>query len=196
MAAILDADCAQQPFEPALVDLLAGDPQRQHDVLLGGQDGNQVQRLEHEAHPRPPQAGELGVVEPVEAPSVEPDVARGRTIEPGEYVHERRLSRSRRSHDRGEASPRERHGDAPERVDDRLSLAVALDQVLTVEGRSPTAPPVGRSSHVPQHASRLAVGERCRRSSEERCCGGSADLAGPRSIDVRLQGGSQNDLST
>ena len=58
-----------------LMHLLARDPQRQHDVLLGREHGNQVQRLEHEAHPRPAQPGQLGVVEPVEARSIEPDVA-------------------------------------------------------------------------------------------------------------------------
>ena len=50
-------------------------------------------------------------------------------VEPGEAVHQRRLARARRAHDRGEATGRELDGHAVEGADLVLAAAVHLDGV-------------------------------------------------------------------
>ena len=115
------------------VGALATDAQRQGDVLLGGQDGEQVVGLEDEADRAAPQQREVAVVEAVEARAVDLDPALGRPVEPGEDVQQRRLARARRAHDGREAAGRERHVDASEGVDGRRSRAEALDEVVAAD---------------------------------------------------------------
>jgi hypothetical protein len=62
-APVLEADGADQLVYPSLVGLAAGDRERQHQVLLGGEDREQVEELEDEAELVAPQLGQLGVVE-------------------------------------------------------------------------------------------------------------------------------------
>ena len=69
--------------------LRAGDLQRQQDVLLGGERGQQIEELEDEADVLAPQERQLLVVQVVTScPAIdtEPDVGRSR---PAEDVHQR-----------------------------------------------------------------------------------------------------------
>ena len=61
--AVGDAQLAHQLIEPGPVDVGAGQIGREGDVLPRGERGDQVERLEHEADPVPPQSGETGVVQ-------------------------------------------------------------------------------------------------------------------------------------
>ena len=72
------------------------------DVLLGGEDRQQVVALEDEADLRAPQQRELLVIERVEARAGDLDRAARRLVEPGEDVHQRRLAGARGAHDGGE----------------------------------------------------------------------------------------------
>ena len=113
----------------ALVGLAAGDRERQHQVLLGGQDRQQVEELEDEAELVAAQLGQLAVVEGGDLDPVELDRAAGRLVEAGEDVHQRRLARAGGPHDRGEAIALEAGADPGQRVDRRVALAVATGEV-------------------------------------------------------------------
>ena len=67
LAPVAEADGLDQRLEPGLVRLVAADPDRQQDVLLGVQDRQQVVALEDEADLLAPQQRELAVGELVEA---------------------------------------------------------------------------------------------------------------------------------
>ena len=74
-AAVLEADRVDQRLEPLLVRLVAADPDRQQDVLLGVQDRQQVVALEDEADRAAPQQRQLAVAQLVEAGAVDLDPA-------------------------------------------------------------------------------------------------------------------------
>src|SRR6187200_785505 len=128
-AAILEADGADQLIDPLPVRFAAGDRERQNQVLLGGQDRDQVEELEDEAELVAAQLGQLAVVEMGDVDAVELDRARGRLVEAGEDVHQGRLARAGGAHDRGEAVALEAGGDAVERIDGGIPLAEAAVQV-------------------------------------------------------------------
>ena len=65
-----------QLVDPGLVGLAAGDRERQHQVLLGGEDRQQVEELEDEAELVAPQLGQLAVVERGDLDPVELDACR------------------------------------------------------------------------------------------------------------------------
>ena len=65
--------------------------------------------------------------------AVDPHLARGRPVEPGEDVHERRLARARRAHDRGQLALGDRQRDAAQGVDGRVAVAVAAAEVTRGE---------------------------------------------------------------
>src|SRR5581483_2915377 len=58
-AAVREADRLDQLVEPVVVDLLAGDRQRERDVLLGGQHRQQVEELEDEPDVLSPELGQV-----------------------------------------------------------------------------------------------------------------------------------------
>src|SRR4051794_7610925 len=78
--------------QPGLLDLPAGDVQRQGDVLQGGQGGHQVVGLEDEPDGVPAQPGQVVVVEQGEVHLPDPDLAGGRRVETCQAVHERGLA--------------------------------------------------------------------------------------------------------
>ena len=90
---------------------------RQPDVLVGGQGGDQVEGLEDEAHLGATELRERLVVEGREIRVADERRARRERVEPGEAVQQRRLARSRRTHDRGEPAHFERHGHPVEGID-------------------------------------------------------------------------------
>src|SRR5215203_1151383 len=128
-APVLEADGADELVDPLLVGIAAGDRERQHQVLLGGEDRQQVEELEDEAELVAAQLGQLAVVEAGDVDSIEFDLARGRLVEPGEDVHQGRLAGARGAHDRGEAVALEAGADAGQGVDRGVTLAVAAVEV-------------------------------------------------------------------
>ena len=63
LQAVAEADGVDDLVEPRLVGLAAGQVHRERDVLEGGERRHQVEGLEDEADPVPPQLGERLVVE-------------------------------------------------------------------------------------------------------------------------------------
>jgi hypothetical protein len=104
-------------------------PAIEHQVLLGGQDRQQVEELEDEAELVAAQLGQLPVVEAGDVGTVELDGAGGGPVEAGEDVHQRRLAGTGGSHDRREATALEAGADAGQRVDGGVALAEAAMQV-------------------------------------------------------------------
>ncbi len=141
-AAILEADGADQLVDPLAVGLATGDRERQHQILLGGKDRQQVEELEDEAELLAAQLGQLAVIEPGDLLAVEQDGASRRLVEAGEDVHQRRLARARGTHDRGEAAALKRGADLDQGIDSGCPLAVATGHVvgfddLTVDAHRP-----------------------------------------------------------
>ena len=163
-----------------LVGVAAGELQRQEDVLARVEDRQQVEELKDEADVVAAQLGELAVVEPGEVDAVDHDRARGRAVEAGEDVHQGRLARARRAHDRRQPAGRELDRDAVERghrglalaehaaqvggADDRLALGLhgGLAQRCSFrsrDGGNPSAPAVGFQSGIsPGRPSRVPAG--------------------------------------
>jgi hypothetical protein len=127
--AVGEADAVDQLVEPLLVDLAAGERERQQDVLLGGEDRHEVEGLEDEAEPIAAQPGERLVAEPADLLAVDGHGAARRRVEAREQVHQRGLAGARRAHDGGVLAGRELQGHAPERLHGRLTLAVDAAQV-------------------------------------------------------------------
>src|SRR3954454_6375890 len=128
--AVAQADGVDELVEPLRVRPLAGDRQRQHDVLARVEDRQEVERLEDEADALAAQLGEPAVVERGDLDAVQDDRPGGRAVEAGEDVHQRRLARAGRAHDRREAALREVDRHAVERADGGLALAVDARDVL------------------------------------------------------------------
>jgi len=122
--AVAEPDHVNEFVEPGLVGVATGDRQRQHDVLVGRQHGDEVERLEDEADLVAAQRGQLAVVERRDLDAVEGDCAGRGTVEAGQTVHERRLARARGTHHGGELAGGERDVDAGEGVDGGFALPV------------------------------------------------------------------------
>ncbi len=106
----------------ALSGLLAGDREREEDVLLRGQHRQQVEELEDEADVLAAELRELVVAERRDLGAGDRHGAGRRLVEPREDVHERRLARAGRAHDRDELAALHVERDAAERVDRRRRL--------------------------------------------------------------------------
>jgi len=66
--------------------------QRQGDILLGGQLGDELAELEHEPEPVPPQRAALGLAHRVHPAAVKPDFSGVRREDAGQAVQQRRLA--------------------------------------------------------------------------------------------------------
>jgi hypothetical protein len=135
LEAIADPNRLDEPVEPRAIGLAPGDRERQQDVLFGVEHRQQVERLEDEADLVATQVRQPLVVEVREVDAVEQDGAGRRPIEPGEDVHQRRLARAGRTHDRGEARRRKADAHIGKRVDRGLAVAVAAAEVLRLDNR-------------------------------------------------------------
>src|SRR5215204_97685 len=122
-------DRVQQALEQLLVGMSARDSHRQGDVLLGGQDGHQVEELEDEAQLVAPQLGQAAVVQPGDLLAVDPHLAAGRMVEPGEHMHQRRLPGAGWTDDRRQLAPGKRQRDIAESLDRGRPFAVLLAKV-------------------------------------------------------------------
>jgi hypothetical protein len=78
---------------------VAGDRQRQEDVLLGGQHRQQVEELEDEADVLAAQQRDAAVGQRADVLAADRHPAARRPVEGGEDVHQRRLAGARRAHD-------------------------------------------------------------------------------------------------
>jgi hypothetical protein len=78
---------------------------RQHDVLDGRERGHQVERLEHETHPRGPHGGPAVLVQRREFPALEPHAAGTRRVQAGQQRQQRGLAGPRRPDDGHGLSP-------------------------------------------------------------------------------------------
>jgi acyl-CoA thioesterase-1 len=76
------------------------DHQRQCDVLVGGQFGEQLVVLENEAEPATPQDRPAGVVQLIDPLAGQPDLALVRGEDAGQDMQERGLAVAARAHDR------------------------------------------------------------------------------------------------
>ncbi len=94
--------CRRPSSSQRLVGLAAGEVHRERDVLQRGQRRHQVERLEDEADPVAAQLVSVLVVERVRSTSPIRRLPGGDRVEPGQAVHEGRLARAGRAHDRGE----------------------------------------------------------------------------------------------
>ena len=130
-----DAELVHQVAEPVPVELPPGDVDGQGDVLGGGQRRDEIEGLEDEPDPVPAQPGQTSFVEPADVEPADEALARGRAVQAGQAVHERRLAGSGRTHHRGEAALFEGHVDAGQRVQRRRPGAVGLAQVDRLGGR-------------------------------------------------------------
>jgi hypothetical protein len=124
-----EPEAAEQFVEPPAVGLLAGDRERQDDVLLRRQHREEVEELEDEADLLAPEHGQLLVGEPPDLDAVEDDASAGRAIEPSHDVHQGRLTGARGPHDRGQTPVGDIERDAAQGIDRGIALAVAADEV-------------------------------------------------------------------
>jgi hypothetical protein len=87
----LQPDVGEQLLEPGLVRLLAGDRERQDDVLLGGEHRQEVEELEHESDVAAAKPRQLVVAHARNVLTGDLHVSLSRAVEPGEDVQQRRL---------------------------------------------------------------------------------------------------------
>jgi hypothetical protein len=127
---VLEPDRLDELLEPDLVDLLAGDRQRQDDVLLGRQHGQQVEELEDEADVLAAKPRQGRVVEAGDFRAGDRHAAAGRPIEPREDVHQGRLARAGRPHHGGQLAVIDLKRHSAERVHGGVAFAVAAGEVV------------------------------------------------------------------
>ena len=105
---------------------------RQHNVFQRREIGNQVELLEHKAdflrpHPIQLTCGNIGDVF-----TIKPNLARSRTIKAANQVHQRRLARAGRAHDRDPLAGIDVEGETIERADD-TAVGLGLRGVQTAD---------------------------------------------------------------
>src|SRR5262249_37723195 len=106
----------------------AGVHERELDVRERVRARQEVERLEHEADPAVPHARELVVLHARHELAVQPVLAGAGRIETADEVHQRRLPRARRAHDRDVLVAADSDVHAAERVDDFAAhVVVARD---------------------------------------------------------------------
>ena len=131
VTSLTEPDGLEKILEPLAVGLFPGDRQRQEHILLGRQHREQVEELEDEADVLPSQLRDLGVAKFAELGAGEDDLAAGRLVQRREDVHERRLARARRAHDRGQLPAGDFEADTAKGVNGRVPFAVTPCQATT-----------------------------------------------------------------
>ena len=119
------------------IRLAAGDVHRKGDVLRRGQRRDQVVGLEDESDPVATQRRHLLVGQTDQFGVADHHRPRSGAVEPSQTVHQRRLARSRRPHDRGELAGGEIDTDIVERPHRCVTGAVGLAQMSGPGGRNP-----------------------------------------------------------
>ena len=113
----------------------AGVQQRQLDVLQRRRARQQVELLEHEADPPVADARERVARQVRDVLAGEPVAARRRRVEAADQVHERRLARAGRPHDRDELALGDVDRHAGERAHLGLAQRVDLDEIADRDQR-------------------------------------------------------------
>src|SRR6478752_10341834 len=98
---ITEADGADHGVQPLFIGLAAGDVHRQRDVLDRAGGGHQVERLEQEADMIATTPGQFLVAQGREVGRSYEHLPRPGVVKRGEALHQGRLTRAVRSHDRG-----------------------------------------------------------------------------------------------
>ena len=132
-------------IDPRTVGLLARNPQRQEDVLLGREHREQVEELEDEADVPPAELGQRVVAEVADLRVGDPHVALVRSVEPGEDVHQRGLTGARRPHDCDQLALGDGKRHSAQGVHRGVARAVAAGETVPLDddGR-PLGQPVDR----------------------------------------------------
>ena len=108
----------------------------QEDVRHRVERRHEVERLEDEADASPAKHREVEVAEARDLGVADPRPSAGGGVEARHDVHERRLARARRAHDRGELAAADADPHAVERPHLALSGAVGLGQLLDTGGKA------------------------------------------------------------
>jgi len=138
-------DRVDHPVVPRRLGLLAGDRQRQPDVLRRGQRRQQVVGLEDEADLLAAQQRQLPFGQVAQLRPADPHLAAGDPVQPGQAVHQRRLARAARPHHRREPALGKLDAEAVQGA--YLGLALAVDPAHS--DRPGCHPAVGiRPGHV------------------------------------------------
>ena len=128
------ADDVDDGVPPLRVGLASGDGQGQKDVLASREGWHEVELLEDESDPFTSQQRQLPVGEGGDIGLADEGATRSGAVEPGHAVHERRFTRSRRTHDRGEGTGLDGDAHPVEGLDDGISGSVSLDEFIGGSG--------------------------------------------------------------
>ena len=124
----------------ALVFAHAAIEQRQGDVIHGAQLRQQIKALEHKAQQPVTHLGEVIEARVAQILAVEQEFSACRHIQTADQVHQRRLARAGRTHDRKVIPFGDLKIDVLEDVDKVLALRVILADVSHLNQHQPTAP--------------------------------------------------------
>ena len=114
------------------VDLLAVQLDRQHDVLVDVQDGNQIVTLEDEADPASAEDGELFVLQGKDIFAVHGDAAGRGSVQAAQHVKERGLAAAGCADDGDEFSFFHGEIDARQGVYRSLAASILFLQVMSL----------------------------------------------------------------
>src|SRR5215218_5396097 len=185
-----EPDEVEQLRDPAvaLPRLRADEPQGHLDVLRGGQDRDQAERLEHEGDRMTANLCRRGLAEPRDLGPVDEDAPGRRLVEPAEQVEQGRLAGARTAPHGEQLAARDVDVHATERVDDRATALVVASEpaghhhrVAGLEPRPCACIPLvhrpssrsPRSGQMPTWSSSSRSRTRLRSSSASTCALGS-----------------------
>ena len=131
-----EADAVEQVLEELRIGLLAGDRERQQDVLLGREHRQQVEELEDEADVLAAQERHGAIGQRADVLARDLDLPGGRLVERREQVHQGRLARARRPHHGHQLAAVHLQRHPAQRVDRGLTLAVAAGEVRCAHNHS------------------------------------------------------------
>src|SRR5262249_45882716 len=120
--------------------------QRQLDVLVRGEDREQVVELEDEADASRPPPGQLALRHGRDVLVADVDVAAGWRVEPGDQVEERRLPRPGRAHEGEEVALGDVEGELLQDADLLGAAGERLVQVANADEGPGTRWHTGRSA--------------------------------------------------
>ncbi len=120
------SDPGEHLLDPVPVDRPARQLQRQPDVLIDVQRGQQVEVLEDEAQPGQPQIAEPALAQLRQIGRTEQHRARGRPVEPRGALQKRALAGPGRAHHRGETGARQTDAHPAQRMHRAVPAPVAL----------------------------------------------------------------------
>jgi hypothetical protein len=124
---------AKDNLEGIRVDVSAGELQHELDVLPRGERRDQVEELEHEADPLPPEGGASVLIQSRKVLPVNDDPPGAGGFDAADHVEQCGLPRTARSEDHHELPSPDLHFDPTDGLDGDLPLAIGLPDVLKVD---------------------------------------------------------------